>query len=280
MTPWLTLSLGLLLGQTPPGSTSLPPDADVQDPAALEFREAWERSLQQAEATDEGQGQADDTVTTPAGDAAATDFDAPGIGGAGSDTSQEATAVPRSNAPAPESNAPAPEGNQAAAAPATNMRQELERLRTQMQSLQTQLEAQQQEATARTGLVEQEVLGMQERAQQQERLRTQRLALLEDAGVWVLAVDQALAVGELDIGDAVDAADLALSEALQNATETGNGQTVLLVENVRTRLAFALEAAGRRSVEEARSALFLANLELREARRHTLDRADTSVLTP
>ncbi|HLL01389.1 MAG TPA: hypothetical protein VK539_12440 [Myxococcaceae bacterium] len=279
MTPWLTLSLGLLLGQTPPGSTSLPPDADVQDPAALEFREAWERALQQAEATDEGQGQADDTVTTPAGDAAATDSDAPGIGGAGSDTGQETTAVPRSNAPAPQSSAPAPEGNEAAA-PAPNMRQEIDQLRTQVQSLQTQLEAQQQEATARTGLVEQEVLGMQERAQEQERQRTQRLALLEDAGVWVLAVDQALSVGELDIGDAVDAADLALSEALQNATDTGNGQTVLLVENVRTRLAFALEAAGRRSVEEARSALFLANLELREARRHTLDRADTSVLTP
>jgi hypothetical protein len=251
----------------------------VQDPAALEFREAWERALQQAEATDEGQGQADDTVTTPVGEAGAADSDAPGIGGAGADTGQEATTVPRSNAPAPESNAPAPQGNEAAA-PATNMRQELDRLRTQAQSLQQQLEAQQQEAAARTGLVEQQVLGMQERAQEQERLRTQRLALLEDAGVWVLAVDQALAVGELDIGNAVDAADLALSEALQNATDTGSGQTVLLVENVRTRLAFALEAAGRRSVEEARSALFLANLELREARRHTLDRADTSVLTP
>lgn len=273
MTPWLTLSLGLLLGQTPPGSTSLPPDADVQDPAALEFREAWERALQQAEATDEGQGQADDTGMVPVReDVAEPASEAPGIGGAGSDTRQEATAVPRSTEPAPQSDEAAP--------PATNMRQEIDRLRTQVQSLQTQLEAQQQQAAARTGLVEQEVLGMQERALEQDRLRTQRLALLEDAGVWLLAADQALVVGELDIGDAVDAADAALAEALQNATETGNGQTVLLVENVRTRLAFALEATGRRSVEEARSALFLASLELREARRQALDRPDTSVLTP
>ncbi len=272
MTPWLTLSLGLLLGQTPPGSTSLPPDADVQDPAALEFREAWERALQQAEATDEGQGQADDTVEVPVGGVGAADAEAPGIGGAGSDTGQQEIAVPRSNAPAPQSTEAAP--------PATNMRQEIDRLHTQVESLQTQLQAQQQEATARTGLVEQEVLGMQERAQEQEQLRAQRLALLEDAGVWVLAVDQALLVGELDIGDAVDAADSALAEALQNATETGSGQTVLLIENVRTRLAFALEATGRRSVEEARTALFLANMELREARRHALDRPDTSVLTP
>ena len=45
MTPWLALSLGLWLGQTPEVTPSLPPDADTQDPAALEFRSAWERAL-------------------------------------------------------------------------------------------------------------------------------------------------------------------------------------------------------------------------------------------
>ncbi|HEX8702220.1 MAG TPA: hypothetical protein VF815_25535 [Myxococcaceae bacterium] len=283
MTAWLTLSLGLLLGQTPPGTTSLPPDADTQDPAALELRDAWERALNEAEATDEGQGQADDTVQMPVLDVGSPDSsvtvpvarglpangtaaqEAPGIGGAGSDTAtQEGTA---------------PQGEEAPP-PATTMRQELDRLRTQVESLQSQLETQQQEATARTGLVEQQIVGMQERAQQQEQLRTQRLDLLESAGLWVLAADQALAVGELDIGDALDEADSALADALENATTTGNGQTVLLLENVRTRLAFALEAAGRRSVYEARWALYDANFELREARRQALDRTDPSVLTP
>ncbi len=281
MTPWLTLTLGLWLGQTPPGATSLPPDADTQDPAALQLRDAWERALDEAEATDEGQGQADDTVRMPVLDVGTPDSpitvpmarglpssgdtgaEAPGIGGAGSDTGMEDVA-PQSAEPVP---------------PSANMRQELERMRTQVQSLQAQVEAQQQEATARAGLIEQQLLGMQERSQEQERLRTQRLTLLEDAGLWVLAADQALAVGELDIGDALDEADAALSEVLQNATETGRGQTVLLVENARTRIAFALEAAGRRSVTEARWALYDASLELREARRHALDRPDTSILT-
>jgi hypothetical protein len=215
MTPWLTLSIGLLLGQTPPGATSLPPDADIQDPAALAFRDAWEQAF-----------------------------------------------------------------NEERASPTASVRQELAQLRTQVESLQSQLQAQQEESTARTGLVEQEILGMRERAEQQERLRIRRLELLGDASLWVLAADEALAVGELDISDALNEADEALAEVLESATETGQGQTVLLVENVRTRIAFALEAAGRRSVYEARWALYDAGWELRQARRHTLDRPDTTVLTP
>jgi hypothetical protein len=282
MTPWLTLSLGLWLGQTPPGTTSLPPDADTQDPAALEFREAWERALNEAEATDEGQGQADDSILMPtlevgtpdsaitvpvtsgAPEAGTSDPEAVGFGGAGSGTGQEDTA-PLSTQPAPNS---------------SDMRQELERLRTQVESLQSQLETQQQESTTRTGLVEQELTGMRERAQELERLRTQNLTLLEDAGVWVLAADQALAVGELDVGDALAAADLALGDVLENATEAGRGQTAVLVESARARIALAIEATGRRDVFQARQALYDASFELRAARRHALDRPDTSILTP
>jgi hypothetical protein len=237
----------LWLGQTPPGATSLPPDADTQDPAALELRDAWERALNEAEATDEGQGQADDTVRMPVLDIGAPDS---------SITVPVARGLP------------------------ANDTTDQESLRTQVESLQSQLEAQQQEAAARTGLVEQELAGMQERAQQQERLRTERLDLLEDAGRWMLAADQALATGELDIGDALDEADAALAEVIENATAAGHGQTVLLIENARTRVAFALEAVGRRSVYEARWALFDASWELREARRHALNRPDPSVLTP
>jgi TolA-binding protein len=49
MTSWIALSLGLWLGQTPEASSPLPPDAAVQDPAAIQLREAWERSLQSAD---------------------------------------------------------------------------------------------------------------------------------------------------------------------------------------------------------------------------------------
>jgi vacuolar-type H+-ATPase subunit I/STV1 len=51
MTPWLALSLGLWLGQTPDVSPSTPPDANVQDPAAITLQQAWERALQNEEAT-------------------------------------------------------------------------------------------------------------------------------------------------------------------------------------------------------------------------------------
>jgi DNA repair exonuclease SbcCD ATPase subunit len=51
MTPWLALSLGLWLGQTPDASPTPPADATVQDPAALKLQEAWERALQNEEAT-------------------------------------------------------------------------------------------------------------------------------------------------------------------------------------------------------------------------------------
>ncbi|MDY7225556.1 hypothetical protein [Hyalangium rubrum] len=280
MTPWLTLSLGLWLGQSPGVTPSLPPDADTQDPAALELRDAWQRALDEAEATDEGQAQAADGVqmpvlelgtpdsplSVPVSDGAAVSGAAqpeqPGIGGAGSDTGQEETATPA---------APSPSGD---------MRGEMERLRTQVQSLRTQLEAQQAESAARTGLLQEQFSGMQERAQEQERLRTQRLDRLEDAGIWLLAADQALAVGELDVGDALDAADTALAEVLQNATEAGQGQTVQLIESARSRIAYALEAAGRRDSYFARGALYEAHLELRAARRHALDRQDTAVLPP
>ncbi|HVG60448.1 MAG TPA: hypothetical protein VNA24_17960 [Hyalangium sp.] len=50
MTPWLALSLGLWLGQTPEVSPSPPPDSDIQDPAAIELREAWERAIQSTDA--------------------------------------------------------------------------------------------------------------------------------------------------------------------------------------------------------------------------------------
>jgi hypothetical protein len=280
MTPWLTISLGLWLGQTPQTTPSLPPDADTQDPAAIELREAWERVLEEQEATDVGQGQSDEIqmpalevgtpesrITVPTVDdplASTGDLTAPGIGGAGT---TDAAAAPEAATPAAEAPATAnpsePQG-------------EVARLRAQVQALQ----AQQQEHAARTDGLQQELTGMQERAQELERLREERLDLLERAATWMLTADQALAVGELAVGDALDQADIALTDVLQNAQDAGSGQTVLLVENARTRIAFVADAVGRRDVLPARQALFAASLELQEARRQAFDRPGASTVIP
>lgn len=56
MTPWLTLSLGLWLGQTPEAPPSLPVDAAVQDPTARQLQDAWAQALANGNTTDTGQG--------------------------------------------------------------------------------------------------------------------------------------------------------------------------------------------------------------------------------
>jgi hypothetical protein len=286
MTPWLALSLGLWLGQTPQVTPSLPPDADTQDPAALELREAWERALDEFEATDAGEapdgtvqmpvmeiGAPDSAITVPVAEGVprggADSLTAPAFGGSGTDTGTEA--------PPTEGSAPAATPQ----APATgDLRQELDRLRTQLDALQSQLQAQQEASAARTQALQESLTGMQERAQELERLRAERLELLERAGLWLLAADQALAVGELDVGDALNEADSALADVLQNASEAGSGQAVLLVESARSRIAYALEATGRRDTYDARWSLYFASLELRQARQRALDRPDTSVVIP
>ncbi|MBN1208457.1 MAG: hypothetical protein JXB05_26590 [Myxococcaceae bacterium] len=281
MTPWLAISLGLWLGQTPQVTPPLPPDADTQDPAAVELREAWERALEEREATDVGQGQSDEIqmptleigtpespITVPVVEdplGTGEDLAAPGIGGAGTDVTPAAEAI-------------AAEATAAEAAP--QPQSEVARLRAQVEELQTQLEALQEESTASTERLQQELTGMEERAQELERLREERLELLERAVTWMLAADQALAVGELDVGDALAQVDIALTDVLQNASDAGSGQTVLLVENARTRIAFVAEAVGRRDVHPARLALYIASLELREARRQAFDRPGASTVLP
>ncbi|HYH95839.1 hypothetical protein [Hyalangium sp.] len=287
MTPWLALSLGLWLGQTPEITPSLPPDAETQDPAALELREAWERALQNADATDEGQDFTDGTVQMPvldvggtaeadrsvsvpstAATGSATDTQATGTGGAGTEgTSGEAQAP---GAPPPV----------VSAAPTTgNPQRDVEQLRAQVQALQAQLQAQQEQDTVRAEALQQQLTGMRERAEELELMRQQRLAELERAGQWLLAVDQALAVGELDVGDALQEADAALAQVAQSATDAGSGQTVILVEGARGSIARALNSAGHRDTSSARWDLFYAAEQIREARRQNLDEASATTLT-
>jgi hypothetical protein len=270
MTPWLALSVGLWLGQTPEVTPPLPPDADTQDPAALELREAWERALQNADATDEGQDFTDGTVQMPPLDLGGTEAatQATGIGGAGTEgTSGEAEAQ----------EATPPMGS---AAPATgNLQRDMEQLRAQVQKLQTQLQDQQQQDTARAEALEQQLTGMQERAEELELMRQQRLAELERAEQWLVAVDQALEAGELDVGDALQEADAALAQVAQSATDAGSGHTVLLVEGARGSIARVLNLVGHRDSSQARWVLFDAAEQIREARRQNLDEASATTLT-
>jgi hypothetical protein len=267
MTPWLTLSLGLWLGQTPEVTPPLPPDADIQDPAAIEFREAWERALQNVDATDEGQDYTDGIVQMPAldvgdprngsapsvpvasGTAAqpAADAGGAGIGGAG----QAGT------------------GEEAQAQGATgNTQVDVAQLRAQVQELQTQVDSMQQQLG-----------GMRDNAAELERMRQQRLEELQRAGTWLVAADQALAVGELAIGNALGEADAALAQVIQSATEAGSGRTVILAEGARAAILRALEATGRRDTAQARWDLFNAAEHLREARRHNLDEPSATTVT-
>lgn len=210
MTRWLALSLGLWLGQAPEPSSPLPPDVEVQDPAAIELREAWERALQSVDTTED-------------------------------------TQAPRSPG--------APQDDVA------QLRAELQELQAQVNSLQQQLS------------------GMREEAADLERMRQQRLEEIARAGGWLVAADQALEVGELDIGDALLEADTALEQVVRSATDAGSGRTVLLAEGARASIAQALEATGRRDSAQARWWLFDAAERLREARRHNLDEPSATTIT-
>ena len=245
MTPWLTLSLGLWLGQTPEITSPLPPGADVQDPAAIELREAWERALQNVDATDEGQDSTEGTaVQMPA-----LDVGAAGTGGSG---------------PAETSDSAQPQAQGTTGSTQGDVAQ----LRAQVQALQTQVDSLQQQLT-----------GMRDNATELERMRQQRLEEIERAGTWLIAADQALAVGELAIGNALQEADAALALVIQSATEAGSGRTVILVEGARGAILRALEATGRRDTSQARWDLFYAAEHLREARRHNLDEPSATTIT-
>ncbi|MDC0714693.1 hypothetical protein POL68_39960 [Stigmatella sp. ncwal1] len=273
MKPLLALSFGLLLGQTPQATPALPSDADIQDPAAIALREAWEQALEEASLTTEIALSPPVTLTSPA--------DAPpqtapvsneGTGGAGLGTSEEGadtqTAAPATTAPE--------------APPATleQMGEEVQRLQAQVQSLQTQLQTQQQESASVAQGMEQELSGMRERALELERLRTENLALLERAATFLAAADQALSTGELAVDSVLEEADTTLAAALQNASASGRGNAALQVEAARSAIAQALDATGRRDIYYARWALLDAVVQLRAASSNTLDRQDSSVLNP
>lgn len=237
MAPWLALSLGLWLGQTPE-MTSSPPADSTQDPVALQLRDAWEQALANADGSDTG----------------------PGFGGSG----MEGTSGSAQGAQATGSSG----GSNGSAG---NTRKEVEQLRAQVQSLQAQLAAQQEESTANAQLLQQQLTGMQERAAELERLRQQRVAELDRARTWMVTADQALEVGDMAVDDALGEADSALAQVVQSAAASGTGQTEALIQDARGLIAQALESTGHRDTLQARQYLLAADWRVREARRQNLD---------
>jgi chromosome segregation ATPase len=215
MTPWLALSLGLWLGQTPDVTPSL----------------------------------------------------SRGFGGS---ETEDATAATQAEEPA------ATSGNPPNSSDKT--RQEVEGLRAQIKELQAQLEAQHEEDSAKTQVIQQQLSGMRERAEELERMRQQRLADLERAEDAILAVDQALETGESDVGDALSEADSALEQVVQSASEAGVGWTVALIQDARGGLARARDAVANRDTYHAQWHLVYAALRLHDARLQNLDEPSATVI--
>jgi hypothetical protein len=287
MKPLLALSFGLLLGQTPASTSSLPPDADAQHTAALELRDAWEEALEDASATATSQP-APGTIASTLAPPQATVLE-PAQASSADGASQTGAQGNEGTGGGGEASSLDGEASQTAATteassqPAMTLQQmgeEVQLLRTQVQSLQGQLETQQQQSALVAQGMEQELSGMRERAQELERLRTQNLALMQEASTWLAAADQALDTGELDVENALAEADAMLAEALQNASAAGRGNAATQVQSARAFIAQALDAAGRRDVYYARWALLYAADRLRAAHGDTLDPQGTSALSP
>jgi hypothetical protein len=283
MKPLLALSFGLLLGQTPPSTTSLPVDADVQDSAAIAFRDAWEEALEDASAADTAQP-APGTVASMLAPSQGTGVETAqvsltppvveeGTGGSGSDASSQDTSTQSAGDGTQDTSSQAPLTLQ-------QMSEEVRSLRSQVQTLQGQLETQQQQGAAVAQGFDQTLSDMRGRAQELEQLRTQNLSLMQDASTWLAAADQALDTGELDVDNALSEADAMLAEAVENASAAGRGNAAAQVQSARSFISQAMDAAGRRDVYYARWALLYAADRLRAAHSDTLDEEGTSVLTP
>lgn len=261
MKPWIALAFGLCLGQTPevPSPASA---AETPDPAALQLRDAWERALRNANATDGSLQMPVLEVSAPA-TPQATGTDTSGTGGAGTAGATQGTDASQATSPTADP--------QHSAGPT---RQDMANLNSQVQSLQGQLD----QNKAHTNQLQQQLAGMQQRAQELEGMRQQRVSALGRARDAVLAADQALEVGELDVADMLEEAETALQEALSSAVTTGNRDTILLVQDARAYLSQVLDSAGHRDIYQARSFLFGADWRLREAMQRNLDTSDSTLV--
>ncbi|MBZ4335744.1 hypothetical protein [Corallococcus sp. AS-1-12] len=172
----------------------------------------------------------------------------------------------------------APQGAQGQAQTAQDVavNEEVTRLRQRVADLEQEMEARDARATERTQSVQTQVDTHEQRAYEAERARQQRLARIQSGGQWMLAADQALEQGELNVDNALDIADEDFAVVRQSASTYGQGGVVVQAERIRAQIAFARDAANRRDIYAARLALQTAGEELRLARAASLERSGSS----
>ncbi|MFP2902191.1 hypothetical protein [Corallococcus sp. 4LFB] len=170
----------------------------------------------------------------------------------------------------------APPQAQGAAPNANAANAELAALRQRIADLEQELETRDTRATERTQAVQSQVDTHEQRAYQTERSRQQRLARIQSGGQWMLAADQALEQGELDVDNALGIADRDFSVVRQSASSDGQGTVVVQAERIRAQIALARDAASRRDVYAARIALQNAGYMVQLARAASLERSGTS----
>lgn len=293
MKRWLAILLPLsMLGQVPsPGTEPVSPlpETDVLDPATREQRDAEEAARDEAETLDAPEGTP--SLLPPRSqteaDAAALGAE-PGFGGAGAPTEETATTETpppeTEGAPAPQQEAlgaqPLPPPEQAT--PEQNARQLLE-LQAQVEALQQQLQAREEQlaqTTERTESLQQDMTALGSNAQELERLRQQRLALIQSVWQWLLAADTALEQGELDVTQALEQADLRVGDVIENASTTGQNETVANMLEVRRLIGVAQGAVANRDIYTARLALQDTSPHLDQARALALSESDVANAVP
>ncbi|QAT86914.1 hypothetical protein EJ065_5380 [Corallococcus coralloides] len=216
----------------------------------------------------------------------------PGTATGGAGTAGTGAAAPSgATAPAQTTQAPQTAQGQAQATPQTTQgaqgqpqtpqdaaaaQEEVTRLRQRIADLEQEMEARDTRATERTQAVQTQVDTHEQRAYEAERARQQRLARIQSGGQWMLAADQALEQGELNVDNALDIADEDFAVVRQSASAFGQGGVVVQAERIRAQIAFARDAANRRDIYAARLALQTAGEELRLARAASLERSGTS----
>jgi len=162
------------------------------------------------------------------------------------------------------------------------MQQQLTQLQARVQQLEAELKARDAELAESTATVQQHIDGFSQRAVEVEQARQLRLSQIQTAGQWLLAADEALQIGELGVGNALNLADTAFANVSASAAEYGQGNVVVHAERARALINRAQEAAGNRDVYGARLALSDAGIELSLARAASLQRQGTGnvLLTP
>jgi len=168
------------------------------------------------------------------------------------------------------------------AGPSEELRQlqlRLQQLEARFEEQQAQVEEQQAQAEEQIQSLEEQQAALQARALELQQLQQERIVNLERAYGWFATIEDQLDVGNLDAtSSSLSYADEALDVALSTALETGNDQSVRLLERARDRLFVIRQSLAARDVYAARVELQLAALEVSQAWQQALGQPDPSNL--